>query len=116
MCPVLYFVYGAAYFDPSRSGMFAGPTDFLLSIVFPAVSAILFWKNRKATPGKILLKLSVVDARTGNALSLKQSVVRYFAYIVSMIPLCAGFLWILFDLRKQAWHDKIAGSVVVREK
>jgi uncharacterized RDD family membrane protein YckC len=45
-----------------------------------------------------------------------QSVGRYFAYLVSIIPLCLGFAWIAFDARKQGWHDKLAGSVVVRTK
>jgi len=39
---------------------------------------------------------------------------RYFAYFISTIPLCLGFLWITFDRKKQGWHDKLAGTVVVR--
>jgi uncharacterized RDD family membrane protein YckC len=39
---------------------------------------------------------------------------RFFAYFVSIFPACLGFLWIAFDRRKQGWHDKIAGTVVVR--
>jgi uncharacterized RDD family membrane protein YckC len=31
-----------------------------------------------------------------------------------MFPMCLGFLWIAFDKRKQGWHDKLAGTVVVR--
>jgi uncharacterized RDD family membrane protein YckC len=39
---------------------------------------------------------------------------RYFAYFVSTIPFCLGFLWVAFDKRKQGWHDKLAHTVVVR--
>jgi uncharacterized RDD family membrane protein YckC len=114
--PALYWIYGAAYFSLDRTGMFAGPADVLLSTIFPALAAILFWRGKKATPGKLALRLSVVDAKTGNTLAVGQSIVRYVAYMVSILPFGMGFIWIIFDPRKQAWHDKIAGSVVVREK
>ncbi len=39
---------------------------------------------------------------------------RYLGYFASTIPLCLGFLWIAFDKRKQGWHDKLAGTVVIR--
>ena len=32
-----------------------------------------------------------------------------------MIPLCLGLIWVAFDARKQGWHDKLAGTVVVRD-
>ncbi|RYY81863.1 MAG: RDD family protein, partial [Comamonadaceae bacterium] len=38
------------------------------------------------------------------------------AYFVSAIPLCIGFLWVAWDPRKQGWHDKLAGTVVVRAR
>lgn len=37
-----------------------------------------------------------------------------FAYYVPAIPLCLGFLWVAFDSKMQGWHDKLAGTVVVR--
>jgi uncharacterized RDD family membrane protein YckC len=64
----------------------------------------------------MLVSARVVDAKTGNSLSVGQSIGRYLAYFVSTIPLCLGFLWIAFDPRKQGWHDKLAGTVVVRSK
>jgi len=33
-----------------------------------------------------------------------------------MLPLGAGLIWVAFDRRKQAWHDKLAGTVVVRPR
>jgi uncharacterized RDD family membrane protein YckC len=47
---------------------------------------------------------------------LGQSLVRYFGYFASCIPLFAGFIWIAFDRRKQGWHDKMANTVVVRQR
>jgi uncharacterized RDD family membrane protein YckC len=32
-----------------------------------------------------------------------------------MLVFFLGFIWVAFDKRKQGWHDKIAGTVVIRE-
>ena len=80
------------------------------------VAVIWFWTAKQATPGKMLLSLRVVDAKTGNSLSVGQSLVRYAGYFVSAIPFCLGLIWVGIDSKKQGWHDKIAGTVVVRSK
>jgi uncharacterized RDD family membrane protein YckC len=115
--PLLVSIYGWEYFDPALNSSFiAGPADFLIRWVAPFIAVIWFWRTRQATPGKMALSLRVVDADSGKALSAGQSVGRYFAYFVSTIPLCLGFVWIAFDPRKQGWHDKLAHSVVVRAR
>jgi len=93
-----------------------GPADVLINWVLPAVAIIVLWLTRKATPGKMAIGARVVDAATGNAISVRQGIVRYLGYYISSIPLCLGFLWVAFDPRKQGWHDKLAGTVVVRAK
>lgn len=110
--PLLLYIYGLDYLEPGV--LIHGPMDFLISYVFPAVAVIVFWKYRSATPGKMIISARIVDARTGGRPSIGQCIVRYFAYIISMLPLFLGFVWIAFDKRKQAWHDKLAGTVVVR--
>jgi uncharacterized RDD family membrane protein YckC len=40
---------------------------------------------------------------------------RWVGYIISAAGICLGFIWIIFDRKKQGWHDKIAGTVVIRE-
>jgi len=112
--PFLYSIYGPAYFG---SGMLIhGTWDFLISWVFPAIAVIMFWISRSATPGKIWLHLRIVDAQTGQKPSQLQFIGRYFGYLVSTLPLMLGLLWVAFDRRKQGWHDKLAGTVVIREK
>ena len=93
----------------------AGIWDFLINIVLPTIAVILFWKYRGATPGKMAISARIVDATTGEAPSTGKLVVRYVAYLVSMLPLFLGFVWIGIDRRKQAFHDKIAGTVVIYE-
>ena len=110
--PVLVAVYGTNYFSMAQGGL-AGPVDFLVQVVFPAVAVILFWKFRGATPGKMLVSARVVDAKTLGPLSNGQAIGRYFAYFVSMLPLMLGFIWVAIDKRKQGFHDKLAGTLVI---
>ena len=112
--PLLIAVYGWSYLDAGKTGFVAGAADLLISWVAPAVAVILFWLYKQATPGKMLLSMKVVDARTGEPLSLRQSIVRYLGYFVSTIPFGLGLLWVAFDARKRGWHDRLAGSVVIR--
>ncbi|WP_338846322.1 RDD family protein [Massilia sp. W12] len=114
--PILYAIYGAEYFGDEKKDFIAGPADFLLSYVAPAVAVILFWISKQGTPGKLALSLRIIDAETGNALSVGQSIGRYFAYFVSAIPLGLGIIWVGIDARKQGWHDKLAKTVVIRVK
>jgi len=114
--PILIKIYGLAYFDVGRSGLIAGPMDFLISWVFPAVVVLLFWSAKQSTPGKMAIRAKIVDAETFTKPSKGQMIGRYLAYYVSTMPLCLGMLWVAFDKRKQGWHDKLAGTVVIRER
>ncbi len=112
--PVLVAIYGWGYYLDPAGPMISGPADFLISWVLPAVAVILFWLYKQATPGKMAVGARVVDARTGNTISVGQSIGRYLAYFISMLPLFLGVIWVAFDPRKQGWHDKLAGTVVIR--
>jgi uncharacterized RDD family membrane protein YckC len=110
---VAFAVYGMQYVRLSSEGktlMF----DLLVQGLLPALAVIVFWRYRGATPGKMLISAKIVDAQTLGTPSTGQLVGRYFAYIVSCIFML-GFIWIAFDRRKQGWHDKLAGTVVIQE-
>lgn len=85
-----------------------------LSMLFPAIYTIAFWLSSGATPGKMALGLKVVSSDTGGPITTGQAIGRFFAYILSSLVLCLGFIWVAFDGRKQGWHDKLASTVVVR--
>lgn len=112
--PILIGIYGWSYFDSDQTGLIAGPADFLISWVAPAFVVIVFWIQKQATPGKMAVSARILDATTGEPASTGQLVGRYLAYFVSILPLCIGVFWVAFDRRKQGWHDKLAGTVVVR--
>lgn len=110
--PPLLAIYGLAYLENDEA--ISGLADILISNILPMIVVILFWAKKQATPGKMAVSARIVDAQTGKAPSVKQCVGRYFAYILSAIPLGLGFLWVAFDAKKQSWHDKLAGTVVVK--
>lgn len=114
--PLLLGIYGADYYTNPDAPLLAGPADVLITYVLPAVVIIAFWLHKRATPGKMAVSAQVVDAETGNALTTGQAIGRYFAYILSSLPLGLGFIWVVFDPRKQGWHDKLAGTVVIRAR
>ena len=110
--PPLLAIYGLAYLENDEA--ISGLAEILISNILPMILVILFWTKKQATPGKMAVSARIVDAETGKAPSVKQCIGRYFAYILSAIPLGLGFLWVAFDPKKQAWHDKLAGTVVVK--
>lgn len=112
--PLLVSIYGWEYFQSSEFKLVEGSGDFLISWVFPAMATMVFWITKQATPGKMAFSLSVVDASHGRPPRPSQFVGRYFGYVLSILPLCLGFVWVAFDRKKQSWHDKLAGTVVVR--
>jgi len=107
-------IYGDQIF--AKETLFLGTADVVVSLVLPAVVTIVFWRVRQATPGKLATRLCVVDSESGDTLSIGKCVVRYLGYTLSALPLGLGYLWVIWDPRRQAWHDKLAGSVVVRKQ
>ena len=91
-----------------------GAASLLVQLLLPAVLIIGFWVWKAATPGKMLVSAQIVDAKTMGKPSTGQLIVRYIGYFISAFVFCIGFLWVAFDKRKQGWHDKIAGTLVVR--
>jgi uncharacterized RDD family membrane protein YckC len=84
----------------------------LLMTLFAIGYFSFFWTLVGYTPGKALLGLKVVR-KNGAKLSFGRSLLRFFSYWISLIPLALGFFWILWDTKRQGWHDKIAGTQVL---
>jgi uncharacterized RDD family membrane protein YckC len=74
---------------------------------------VIFWTWKGATVGDIIMHLRVVRMN-GAPLTFGDSLVRVLASLFSIAAVGLGFLWILRDPERQAWHDKIAGTYVVR--
>ena len=79
-----------------------------------AGAIVAFWIWKGATPGKMVIGAVIVDAQTLDKPSTGQLIGRYLGYFLSTLPLGLGLLWVGFDKRKQGWHDKLAGTVVIK--
>ena len=67
------------------------------------------------TPGKMVFGLKVIR-ETGEPLTFGTAFLRWIGYFVSSLPLNLGFIWIAFDRKKQGFHDKLAGTVVILDE
>jgi uncharacterized RDD family membrane protein YckC len=72
----------------------------------------VMWKLKGTTIGGIVFGLRVVR-RDGRPIDWATAIVRALSCFLSLIIAGLGFIWIALDDEKQAWHDKIAGTVVV---
>lgn len=64
--------------------------------------------------GHKAVSIRVADATTGQPIGTGRAVGRFFGRWLSAIPCYLGFLWVLWDERKQTWHDKLTSSVVLK--
>lgn len=84
-----------------------------LQILVLAAYGAIMWKTRGSTVGGIIFDLQIVRS-DGRTMDWSTSIVRALGCLLSLVAAGIGFLWIGFDPGKQAWHDKIADTVVVR--
>lgn len=69
----------------------------------------------QGTPGLHLMDCRLVDARSGRPISVGQAVKRTLYLAAAVLPAGLGLAWMIWDRRKQGLHDKLAGTVVIRE-
>ena len=74
-----------------------------------------FTRRWATSPGKWVLRIWIVDAKTGEVPSLRKAWLRSFAYIPSYALLGMGFGMILFHRRRQGLHDLISGTVCLQQ-
>jgi len=90
-----------------------GPWIVTVGGVVTAVAySVVSWSWFGRTPGKAFLGLAVTTADGGRP-GVLRSLLRFLGYLLSTIPLGAGFLWILVDDHRRGWHDHLAGTRVV---
>lgn len=110
--PFLAIIIPLSFFD---FGLISMPLGFFSFTILPAIIVILFWLGAQATPGKMLFGLRILDEKTGEPASLPNYLIRYITYYLSGLFLGLGYIWAGFHPRKQAWHDLLAGTVVVQK-
>lgn len=124
---ILMIVAAVAYFAGAMSGdggaimaKIADPAQMASFTLWMWVFSILmnmayftyFHGSTGRTPGKMLMGLQVISV-DGTPITFGIAFLRSVGYLVSSVVFCLGFIWIAFDKKKQGWHDKIAGTVVI---
>lgn len=93
--------------------LFLSPlTASLAGFAFVVIYYVFFWFFAGQTIGKAVMGLRVVPLR-GGKMTLWRAILRYIGYFLSTLSLGIGFLWIIIDDRRMAWHDKLARTCVV---
>ena len=91
---------------------------FLRASTILSIGALAYlggsWLLLSRSPAMALFGLRIVREEDGGRLDPARVAVRFGGYYLSSAFLLIGFIWALFDARKQGWHDKLAGTVVVR--
>ena len=76
---------------------------------------VYFWSanGKGQTLGMRALNIKVIKT-DGSQLDLVGAFIRYIGLIISIACIFIGVIWAAFDSQKQGWHDKIAGTYVVK--
>lgn len=111
---------GAAFLDLVIVGILSGITGGIFARVVPAFPLLVtlayfagMWAWKGTTIGGVVLSLRVVRLDNG-PVTFPVALVRGLGAALSAVVFFLGFLWIAWDDEKQGWHDRIAGTVVVR--
>jgi len=86
-----------------------------LSTLLQAVYFTYFWSaaGKGQTLGSRALNIRVVKT-DGSYLDYGGAFLRFIGFIISCVVFFIGIIWAAFDAQKQGWHDKIAGTYVVK--
>ena len=98
----------------------------VLGLIFPPLGIIwafgalayspLFIGLKGQTPGKMAVRIKVIN-ELGEVPGIGRAALRdIVGKFISGFILYIGYIWVAFDSRKQAWHDKIAKTYVVRAR
>jgi len=113
---ILVGVFGLT--DPNTGLSPAGTVLYLIGGLVSLVIGIwnLFIRQGRTgqSLGKQALSTRLVSAQTGEPIGAGMAFVRQLAHILDALPCYIGFLWPIWDARRQTFADKIVNTVVVR--
>ena len=74
----------------------------------------IMWEGNGGSPFRRGIGVLIVDQNTFQPIGPWRAIVRILVSVISALSFGLGFLWMLWDKNSQTWHDKAAGSVVVK--
>lgn len=110
---IVFVIYGVGF-------VLSGPIgDFMAILGWLAGFGFYLWQlviqgQTGQTIGKKAIGIRLLSESTGQPIGAGLSIARYFVHIVDSLPCYLGFLWPLWDAKKQTFADKILGTLVVK--
>ena len=113
---IVFGVTGGSSNSTAAAGI--GITMILLGLIVCVLEIgyfVYFIGAKGQTLGKMALKIKVIKKDTGQVPGFGSALLREtIGKVISGMIMALGYLWMLWDKDKQTWHDKIAGTVVVK--
>lgn len=94
--------------DFQNPGLLPRLVSFLIQLAY---FTLMETSEKQGTVGKVLVGIKVGD-EYGNRISYGQAIGRYFGKLLSTVILLIGYLMVIWDVKKQALHDKLANTYV----
>jgi uncharacterized RDD family membrane protein YckC len=103
---------GLIFGQPAAEGLGENPLFIIWLQLVPLLFFAWFWHRGGQTIGMRAWRLRLVS-QDGAPVTLGRAALRFFAALLSWIPLGLGFLWVLVDSEQLAWHDRLSGTRLV---
>ena len=101
--------------DQSAALLFGGVALVALGVVAAFVLYVRALGSTGQTFGRKIVGVRVVDAQSGTSIGVGRAVVRtLFAWLISSMLIFLGYFWMIWDENRQTWHDKVAGTSVLK--
>ena len=101
----------------SYASMSAGGTIGSIILFLSGLVSLVYYTyffGRGQTPGMMAMSIKLIGTDRSYPIGYGKGFLRWIGMIISTIVIFVGFLWILIDKKNQGWHDKIAGTYVVK--
>jgi uncharacterized RDD family membrane protein YckC len=92
----------------------SAPSAWLIPTTIASIIVLAYWTgSRGGSPLRVRLGVLVLDENDGSYIGTKRAIYRGLMSLVSRTPIWLGYFWVLWDPKRQTWHDKVVKSVVV---
>jgi uncharacterized RDD family membrane protein YckC len=112
----LMFLFGVPIEEEAIAGGNFSTTFYAVYILMAAIGIgyFTYFFGKGQTPGMKLVEIKLIRTDGVEPVGYKKGFFRWVGMEISGIVLLLGYIWILIDKKRQGWHDKIAGTYVVK--
>ena len=112
----LIFLFGVQIEDEATAGGDFSTAFYVVYILMAAIGIgyFTYFFGNGQTPGMKLVEIKLIRADGVEPVGYKKGFFRWVGMEISGMVFLLGYIWILIDKKRQGWHDKIAGTYVVK--